>query len=595
LKASELAARLQAKQAGDWYRTQCPVHNGQRDSLTFRDGDYRIVFKCHAGCSDHDIHEHFKASLPGYCDTKRGAANRTGDALRKDRMISDSQTNVNNNQLSIKTLDSINGPWVYLDQSGTPVLKVERYLTKGSKSYAQFHWDSNRWVKGAAPGKTPLYNFSSIATSTRQLLITEGEKACHAAMKLFPECDCTCWPQGANNWKKANWDLIKGRDAVLWPDNDAPGVKAMGELAEHLRDLGCLVYVVDVSSSTLPDKWDLADPVPDGVDIHDLFRNAAPAPNKKYILQEIRSIDLMRMEFPPPRMLVDELIPEGLTIIAAPPKIGKSFFAEDLACCIATGREFLGKKTEKLRTLYIDAEQTPQLIKRRMMALKWDQGADGLTYSPVSGITLDEKTLEAMKPQVKGRFDVLIVDTLARLCPQSRGGGDAYQKASDQLGPLHAWCLQMGVSVIVIHHTRKGAESDSNESYDDMTGGRGYMAVADTLITFRRIKDNNFKVSITGRVAEGGEYLLEKDGVRWTMHGEYVDESVTDERKAIMNAMEKLAKPATAPEIAEIVGKQVPTVAKALKRMAKYDLIRNPRRGVYQTITSALDEMRSTF
>src|SRR5262245_31745641 len=52
--------------------------------------------------------------------------------------------------------------------------------------------------------------------------------------------------------------------------------------------------------------------------------------------------DLQHKTFPPVTYCVPGLIPEGLTIIAGKPKIGKSWLALDICIAIAAGRFCLG-------------------------------------------------------------------------------------------------------------------------------------------------------------------------------------------------------------------------------------------------------------
>ena len=42
----------------------------------------------------------------------------------------------------------------------------------------------------------------------------------------------------------------------------------------------------------------------------------------------------------PPQFIVQSLLAEGLTVLAGPPKYGKSFLSMDLCCSVATGKPF---------------------------------------------------------------------------------------------------------------------------------------------------------------------------------------------------------------------------------------------------------------
>ena len=55
-------------------------------------------------------------------------------------------------------------------------------------------------------------------------------------------------------------------------------------------------------------------------------------------LETITAEDLQNRTYEPTRFLVDELIPEGLHILAGAPKIGKSWLALWLCLCVSQGQ-----------------------------------------------------------------------------------------------------------------------------------------------------------------------------------------------------------------------------------------------------------------
>ena len=57
-----------------------------------------------------------------------------------------------------------------------------------------------------------------------------------------------------------------------------------------------------------------------------------------------------------PPIIINNLIPAGLTVLAGAPKRGKSWMALKMALCIASGEPFLGMATSKGAVLYLDLE-----------------------------------------------------------------------------------------------------------------------------------------------------------------------------------------------------------------------------------------------
>ena len=66
--------------------------------------------------------------------------------------------------------------------------------------------------------------------------------------------------------------------------------------------------------------------------------------------------DLMALEFTPIRWLIPGLLPEGLMLLAARPKVGKSWLALDVGIATATGGEVLGRRVERGDVLYLALE-----------------------------------------------------------------------------------------------------------------------------------------------------------------------------------------------------------------------------------------------
>jgi hypothetical protein len=162
--------------------------------------------------------------------------------------------------------------YVYRAADGADIYAIERFVyPDGSKMFLPLRCLGSTadgkimCDQTALPGLRPLYNLDLIAAQPdAPLLFCEGEKAADAAARVFPNMVATTWPGGANATAKADWRDAANRTVVLWPDHDKPGQDAMQKAAVRLLDLGCTVRMVEVPAA-YPEKWDLADPVPDGV------------------------------------------------------------------------------------------------------------------------------------------------------------------------------------------------------------------------------------------------------------------------------------------------------------------------------------------
>jgi len=121
-------------------------------------------------------------------------------------------------------------------------------------------------------GKKPLYNLHLLrGKPLAPILIVEGEKTADKALEKLPDRDfiCMTWPGGASSVSKADWSPLFGREVVVWPDNDEAGFRAANQVCDELKKVCsskvCMVERPELFAK-LPEKWDLADPLPEGVD-----------------------------------------------------------------------------------------------------------------------------------------------------------------------------------------------------------------------------------------------------------------------------------------------------------------------------------------
>ncbi|AXL80818.1 TPA: DUF927 domain-containing protein [Pseudomonas aeruginosa] len=141
--------------------------------------------------------------------------------------------------------------WVYKDAEGRPLMVLYRFdLGPDEQGVPRKVFAPLTWCRSSSGG-TPQWRWQGLA-DPRPLLrldelaarpdapvvLCEGEKSADAAGKLLPSHVATCWPNGTNSWQKADFAPLIGRDVLLWPDNDAPGLACMDALAAHLGQLG---------------------------------------------------------------------------------------------------------------------------------------------------------------------------------------------------------------------------------------------------------------------------------------------------------------------------------------------------------------------
>lgn len=184
--------------------------------------------------------------------------------------------------------------WPYRDPQGQIIAYAVRFDlppkpddTKPRKDVIPFRWLNGKWLNKGwpkdGPERSPLYNLHHLTDRpTFPVLLVEGEKTADAAFRIFPTRIVTTWQGGSKAFAKAGLELLQGRDVVFWPDNDEPGLAVVDEVLAALPQ----TRVVSLPLG-LPVGWDLADPVPEGIDviaIEAAARKAAPRPQKAPML-----------------------------------------------------------------------------------------------------------------------------------------------------------------------------------------------------------------------------------------------------------------------------------------------------------------------
>lgn len=150
----------------------------------------------------------------------------------------------------------------YRNKDGQPLFANRRIQIGSTKVYVPFVYTSEGFVTGKK-AKWPvdfkgLFGMETLKGKDK-VVIVEGEKAALAAQAMFPNYAVVTWLGGANRgYDKADWSVLKSiTTAILWPDNDEPGIEVMNKIAPTLPCKN--IFIANVSN--LPEKHDLADPI----------------------------------------------------------------------------------------------------------------------------------------------------------------------------------------------------------------------------------------------------------------------------------------------------------------------------------------------
>ena len=201
-------------------------------------------------------------------------------------------------------------------------------------------------------------------------------------------------------------------------------------------------------------------------------------------LQTIDADTLQSTAYEPVSFVVDDLLPQGLHLLAGAPKIGKSFLVLQMAYQVSMGAPFLGFSSRQGTVLYLALEDTCERLQKRLAQMT-EQDSEHLILSVFSE-TLDEGLTERLSDFWSEHTDtvLIIIDTLQRVRGRTPDNG-SYAADYDTLARLKEFSDTYGVTVLVVHHTRKeGAE----DVFNMISGTNGLMGAADGALLLHKDK-----------------------------------------------------------------------------------------------------------
>jgi len=315
----------------------------------------------------------------------------------------------------------------------------------------------------------------------------------------------------------------------------------------------------------------------------------AQLPSGAILPPTISARELQNTEFPPISWIVRDLVPEGLTLLAGKPKIGKSWLALQMGYAVSSGGEVLGRPVEQGTVVYAALEDNRRRLKSRLQKSNpsealWPEDLHFVTEWP----RLDAGGLEALDLWVgQHRVTILvIIDTLATVRSSGNARDSQYQSDYAALRGLHQLASTTGLAILVIHHLRK---ADADDPFDTVSGSTGLTGAADATLVLRKSPEGTV---LYGRGRDLAEFesavSFDPSTCLWSDLGRPSDVFGSETRRAIRDALQ--AGKSTPKEIAAHGALDYDLCAKTLQRMADGGEIQKSGRGRYVIITDPLEE-----
>lgn len=238
--------------------------------------------------------------------------------------------------------------------------------------------------------------------------------------------------------------------------------------------------------------------------------------------------DLYAADLPEINYVVRPILAEGVAILSAKPKLGKSWFALQLCLAVTSGSSFLGFPTQRGRAIYFDFENAKSIQKDRLLKqLNGQQPPDDLFFIsenvPRIGGGFEEYLVKVLE-QIGG-VRLVVVDVYKFIQGQKRATESEYEQVYRDIACLKEFAKALHLSVILITHNRKLV--DESDPFADVLGSTGLMGASDQAMVIykKERKATEATLSITGRSVPPNDLVIsfDKASCTWKMEGELED------------------------------------------------------------------------
>lgn len=217
---------------------------------------------------------------------------------------------------------------------------------------------------------------------------------------------------------------------------------------------------------------------------------------------------LMTMPLKPINFIINNLLSEGLHILAGSPKVGKSWLALWLSVAIAKGEEVWGNKVKEGTTLYLCFEDSQIRIQNRLFDIT-DEATGAVNFcteNAMLGGELEERIINFIKEHPD--TVLIIIDTLQMIRNTSKDNN--YANDYNELTILKKLADKYGIAILLIHHLRKEYDKDPFNRISGTTGIQG--AVDSSFILVEETRGSGVAtLSCVGRDIDLREIKLKRD------------------------------------------------------------------------------------
>ncbi|MBR5021638.1 MAG: AAA family ATPase [Oscillospiraceae bacterium] len=282
-------------------------------------------------------------------------------------------------------------------------------------------------------------------------------------------------------------------------------------------------------------------------------------------LDTITAEELLSREYTPKPELIEGALTAGVYLLVGAPKLGKSWLSICLSHCVSTGSPLWGRAVTKGSVLYLALEDDDERLQARLHRV-CDSSTGHITFATHAGILGTDLELQ-IHNHLRENNDtkLIIIDTLAKV-RDIQNSNSAYLQDYDAISRIKHIADKHGITIIIVHHTRK---QESDDVMMSISGTNGLLGAADgaMILTRPRRMEAEAVLSITGRDVPDTELYLtqDKDTMRWELAPHQPDNSnIPKDDPVIVEVADYIAAngawTGTAQQLSDILSAQNPSV-----------------------------------
>ena len=224
---------------------------------------------------------------------------------------------------------------------------------------------------------------------------------------------------------------------------------------------------------------------------------------------------IMDMEFPPPRYVIEGLLPTGVTFLGGDSKSGKSWLSLDICVHTGSGKDFWGFTVQQGTTLYLCLEDTYRRIQNRLHRITED--VDKRCCFAITAGTLNTDLCDQLREFIAEHPDTILIAIDTFQCIRDNDQDASYSDDYAAVRSLKKISDEFDIAILLVHHTRKLGDKNP---FNRLSGSTGLMGASDT--TFLLDKEERMtktaKLHCTGRDIEERQLELNfTSGCTWEL------------------------------------------------------------------------------